>query len=218
MDFGTQWYPKQVQSVWTGQTWHEHWKLRRILEYWSPFGNLESYDWQRIHGRCQPQIIWPRLDGGRTTRLHYIISIHFHRSFRNEEKEETALCQRRKKHLGAYYIHDLLDLSNIEVCSLSRFIGNSKWSQHYGCIGFSMYACGFSVPQMRQFRLFTYPPRSKWASSEKMFFFAKIGIFCKSIFRNMSQRFSSVYTTIFVRRIYLSNQTGTKCYHSRNKH
>ena len=30
---------------------------------------------------------------------------------------------------------------------------------------------GFSVPQMRQFCLFTYPPRSKWTSSEKMIFF-----------------------------------------------
>ena len=30
-----------------------------------------------------------------------------------------------------------------------------------------MYACDFSVPQMRQFCLFTYPSKSKWASSEK---------------------------------------------------
>ena len=51
----------------------------------------------------------------------------------------------------------------------------------FGCVGFSMYVCGFSVPQMQQFWLFTYPPRSKWASSEKMIFFAKIGIFCTSI-------------------------------------
>ena len=29
------------------------------------------------------------------------------------------------------------------------------------CVGFSMYACGFSMPQMRQFCLFTYPTRSK---------------------------------------------------------
>ena len=37
------------------------------------------------------------------------------------------------------------------------------------------------MPQMLQFCLFTYPSRSKWASSEKMFFFfAKIGIFCKA--------------------------------------
>ena len=42
-----------------------------------------------------------------------------------------------------------------------------------GCVGFSMYPCGFSVPQMRQFCLYTYPPRSKWASFEKMFFFPK---------------------------------------------
>ena len=41
----------------------------------------------------------------------------------------------------------------------------------FGCVGFSMYVCGFSVPQMRQFYLFTYLPRSKWASSEKMIFF-----------------------------------------------
>ena len=144
----------------------------------------------------------------------------------------------------------------------------------FGCVGISMYACGFSVPQMWQFFLFIYPPWSKWASSEKMvffatigiicksiagpfceayaqpysfvgrikliicqiryelsvtrfiwkddFFFAKIGIFCKSICRNISQRCSSVYTTIFVRRKdktnYLSNQTWAKCYHSRNKH
>ena len=56
------------------------------------------------------------------------------------------------------------------------------------------------------------PPVSKLASSEKMiFFFAKIGIFCKSICHNISQHCSSVCTTIFVRRKnktnYLSNQT-----------
>ena len=57
----------------------------------------------------------------------------------------------------------------------------------FGCIGFSMHACGgFSVPQMRQFCLFTYPPRSKWASSEKEIFFDKIGIFCKSIAGSLS--------------------------------
>ena len=38
----------------------------------------------------------------------------------------------------------------------------------FGCVGFSMYYCGFSAPQMRQFCLFTYPPISKWVSSEKM--------------------------------------------------
>ena len=51
----------------------------------------------------------------------------------------------------------------------------------FGCVSFSMYACEFSVPQMLRFCLFTYPPRSKWASSEKMIFFDKIGIFCKTI-------------------------------------
>ena len=32
----------------------------------------------------------------------------------------------------------------------------------FGCVGFSMYACWFSVTQMRQFCLFTYPPRYIW--------------------------------------------------------
>ena len=41
----------------------------------------------------------------------------------------------------------------------------------FGCVGFSVYACGFSVTQMRQFCLFTYPQRSKWASCERMIFF-----------------------------------------------
>ena len=41
----------------------------------------------------------------------------------------------------------------------------------FGCAGFSMYACGFSVPQMQQFCLFSYPPRSKWASYEQIIFF-----------------------------------------------
>ena len=49
-----------------------------------------------------------------------------------------------------------------------------KTVTRFACIGFSMYACGFSVPQLRQFCLFTYSPRSKWASFEKMIFFAKI--------------------------------------------
>ena len=38
----------------------------------------------------------------------------------------------------------------------------------FECVGFSIYACGFSVTQMRQFCLFIYPVRSKWVSSEKM--------------------------------------------------
>ena len=54
-------------------------------------------------------------------------------------------------------------------------------------VAFSMYACGLSVPHMRQFCLFTYLPRSKWASSEKKICFAKIGIFCKSIAGTLSK-------------------------------
>ena len=69
----------------------------------------------------------------------------------------------------------------------------------FGCVAFSIYACGFSVPQMRKCSLFAYPPKSKRTSSEKMIF-AKIAFFCKSIAGNISQLFSSVYTSIFVLR------------------
>ena len=54
---------------------------------------------------------------------------------------------------------------------------------HFGCVGYSMYACRFSVPQMRQFYIYTYIP-SKIKMSfiwKDVFFFAKIGIFCKSM-------------------------------------
>ena len=50
-----------------------------------------------------------------------------------------------------------------------------------GYAGFPIYACGFTVPQMRQYCLFSYPPRSKWASFKKIIFFAKIGNYYKSI-------------------------------------
>ena len=56
------------------------------------------------------------------------------------------------------------------------------------CVCFSKYACGL----MRQFFLFTYLPRSKWASSEKMIFFANIGIFCKSIAGPLNEAYTSV--------------------------
>ena len=66
---------------------------------------------------------------------------------------------------------------------------------HFGCVGFSMYACGFSAPQRRQICLFTYPPRSKRA--EKMIVLAKIGIFCKSIASPLSsvvQAYTQTYS------------------------
>ena len=72
----------------------------------------------------------------------------------------------------------------IDCNGLSLLIFEEKWpnyasgpksaANHFGCVGFSMYACGFSVPQMRQFCLLTYPLHLKrW-----FFVFA---IFCKSI-------------------------------------
>ena len=63
----------------------------------------------------------------------------------------------------------------------------------FGCVGFSIYACRI-VPQMRQFCLFTYPPRTKWASSEKMISFVKIGMFCKSIAGPLVQAYTQPYS------------------------
>ena len=81
-----------------------------------------------------------------------------------------------------------------EVAKLHQLCDkSSKTVTRFGCIGFSLNACMFSVLQMRKFFLYTYPPRSKWTS----FFFCKIGIFCKSIADPLSQRCSSVYTNMF---------------------
>ena len=60
----------------------------------------------------------------------------------------------------------------------------------FECVGFSMYACGFSLPQVRQFYWFTYPPRSKWASSEKMIFFTKIVAIFPSVVQAYTQPYS----------------------------
>ena len=81
----------------------------------------------------------------------------------------------------------------------------------FGCIGFSIYACWFSVPIMRQFCLFTYPPRSKWVSSEKKIFFAKIGIFCKSI----TGPFSEAKTHWMVNWLQLLNQLNFVWHHTK---
>ena len=52
----------------------------------------------------------------------------------------------------------------VSPCSFSKKNGQimpldqnlSQAVTRFGCVGFSMYACGFSVPQMLQFCLFTY--------------------------------------------------------------
>ena len=80
----------------------------------------------------------------------------------------------------------------------------------FACVGFVMYACGFFVPQMLQFCLFTYPPRSKWASSEKTIFFCR-NRHLLSIAGPLIEAYTSLYTLIFVRRKdkinYMWNQT-----------
>ena len=125
----------------------------------------------------------------------------------------------------------------IDCNGLSLLIFEEKWHNYasgskstpksdvfcFGCCGSLMYACGFSVPQMRQVWLVYIPAKIQMSFIWKDdFFFAKIGIFCKTICRNISQHGSSVCITIFARRKdktnYLSNQIWAKCYHSRSKH
>ena len=57
---------------------------------------------------------------------------------------------------------------------------------------------------------------------KRWFFLTKLASSLKIDCKPTSQRYSSVYTTIFIRwknkTNYLSNQTWAKCYHSRNKH
>ena len=77
----------------------------------------------------------------------------------------------------------------IDYNGLSLLIFEKKWPNYASapksaqnsdslCVQRLFNVCvGFSVPQMRQF----CPPKSKWASFKKKIFFAKIGIFCKSI-------------------------------------
>ena len=38
-----------------------------------------------------------------------------------------ALCLRRKRHLGTFYMKDLVELSCIYTGSLNSFIGRSEW-------------------------------------------------------------------------------------------
>ena len=71
------------------------------------------------------------------------LAINFCRSCTDEEEEETvlyllgtcpALCYSRKIHLGAYYIHNLSNLSNIDIDSLCCFIISFRWFQDYGIV------------------------------------------------------------------------------------
>ena len=107
----------------------------------------------------------------------------------------------------------------------TNYLSNFTWAKCYHSRNnhwFLVYACEFCVPQMRQFCLFTCPPRSKWASSEKIICFLPKS--ASSVSRSVAifPTVVQAYTTIFVRRKdktnYLSIQTWVKCYHSWNKH
>ena len=52
---------------------------------------------------------------------------------------------------------------------------------------------GFTVSQIRQFCLFTYPPRTKWTSSEKMIFWSKLASRSVAIFSSVVQEYTQPY-------------------------
>ena len=65
----------------------------------------------------------------------------------------------------------------------------------FGCVGFLIYACGFFVPQMRQLCLFIYTRQDQnELHLKRWFFFAKIGVFCKSIAGPLSEAYTQPYS------------------------
>ena len=101
----------------------------------------------------------------------------------------------------------------IDCNGLFLLIFEEKWPNphqtvtRFGCVGFLIYMYGFFVPQMRQFCLFTYPPRSKWASSEKMICLPKSA---SSLSRSQAH-FVALSKRWKDETNYLSNQTWAKC-------
>ena len=77
----------------------------------------------------------------------------------------------------------------------SLLIFEEKWPKirTKQCVGFLIYGCWSSVPQMWQICLFTYPPRSKWASSENMIFLLKSA---SSVSRSQANLFKRIYNHI----------------------
>ena len=146
------------------------------------------------------------------------------RSSKTEQK--TSSVTSAVWHIVPSCWHQTITIA-IDCSGLSLHIFEEKWPNYVSGPKYAPNSDSFWVRRLLyicvRVCLFTYPSRLKWASSEKMiFFFAKIGIFCKMICRNISQLCSNAYTTIFVPRKdktnYLSNQIWAKCYHSRNKH
>ena len=91
-----------------------------------------------------------------------------------------------------------IDCNNLSLIIFEEKCPNYDQNQQqtvtcFGCVGFSMYTSGFSVPQIRKFWLFTYPPRSKWASSEKIIFLPQLA-FCKSTAGSLSEVYTQPYT------------------------
>ena len=107
-----------------------------------------------------------------------------------------------------------------QLCFWTKIL-NKQWLV-LGASAFQCMRSGFLWPKCCNIACLHSPQDQNELHLKKWFFSVKIGIFCKSICRNICQRCSSVYTSIFVQRMdktnYLSNQTWAKYYHSRNKH
>ena len=173
---------------------------------------------QIIVQRCQTAA--PRCPAGSEAAALWLIM----RSSKTEQK--TSSVTSAVWHIVPSCWHQTITIA-IDCSGLSLHIFEEKWPNYVSGPKYAPNSDSFWVRRLLyicvRVCLFTYPSRLKWASSEKMiFFFAKIGIFCKMICRNISQLCSNAYTTIFVPRKdktnYLSNQIWAKCYHSRNTH
>ena len=105
--------------------------------------------WQRLNRRCSSRLL--KLQKDKFGAVNGVVTGHcmdapawrngvgrlanyFYRSCRYKKEKDTvlhllgtfpALCQRRKAHLVAYHIHDLGNLSNIDVDCLSITMGAS---------------------------------------------------------------------------------------------
>ena len=95
-------------------------------------------------------------------------------------------CLKRSCQILSYVITNFIfEIFSKYLLKMLRFLPKTLWIVFlgffacFGCVSFSMYTCGFSVPQMQQFCLFTYLPRSKWsASSVRRLFNAYVRVLC----------------------------------------
>ena len=126
----------------------------------------------------------------------FLMQLMFTREISNYRVRHLTFCSFSKKN------DPIMSLGQIPHQTVTRF----------KCVGFSMYAYGFSVPQNATILLVYMPDKIKMSFIWKDDFFLPKSAY--SVSRSQAH--------LFVRRKdktnYLSNQTWAKCYHSRNKH